>query len=204
MFRIVRRVAKDRDLDCGPRHPSQSQTSAREFDSYKRHVAVDPDSELIVSTTTAGNVGIARRSTRCWLRISRALRSRGVRASRRPSLSSRQPDQTSHQPRPMMSGCRSTVIPPTALSACCTRSSRPTLRSCARSSRRTRPPYATRRTRFRSTWTRAPSRALPDRPPSCGRSRMSTSPTSPRRVRDARSIKQPTGLGRAPPVISVT
>ena len=59
MFRIARRVAKDRiisTVDPDARHGHK--TSARGFDGYKGHVAVDPDSELIVATTvTAGNVG---------------------------------------------------------------------------------------------------------------------------------------------------
>jgi hypothetical protein len=59
IFRIARRVAKDRiisTVDPDARHGHK--TSARGFDGYKGHVAVDPDSELIVATTvTAGNVG---------------------------------------------------------------------------------------------------------------------------------------------------
>ena len=59
MFRIARRVAKDRvisTVDPDARHGHK--TSARGFDGYKGHVAVDPDSELITATTvTAGNVG---------------------------------------------------------------------------------------------------------------------------------------------------
>ena len=59
VFRIARRVAKDRvisTVDPDARHGHK--TSARGFDGYKGHVAVDPDSELIVATTvTAGNVG---------------------------------------------------------------------------------------------------------------------------------------------------
>jgi hypothetical protein len=54
-----RRVAKDRiisTVDPDARHGHK--TSARGFDGYKGHVAVDPDSELICATTvTAGNVG---------------------------------------------------------------------------------------------------------------------------------------------------
>jgi Transposase domain (DUF772)/Transposase DDE domain len=61
VFRIVRRVAKDRiisTVDPDARHGHK--TSARGFDGYKGHVAVDPDSELIVATTvTAGNAGDA-------------------------------------------------------------------------------------------------------------------------------------------------
>jgi len=59
VFRIARRVAKDRiisSVDPDARHGHK--TSARGFDGYKGHVAVDPDSELITATTvTAGNVG---------------------------------------------------------------------------------------------------------------------------------------------------
>jgi hypothetical protein len=61
IFRIARRVAKDRvisTVDPEARHGHK--TSARGFDGYKGHVAVDPDSELIVKTAvTAGNVGDA-------------------------------------------------------------------------------------------------------------------------------------------------
>jgi hypothetical protein len=59
VFRIARRVAKDRiisTVDPDARHGHK--TSARGFDGYKGHVAIDPDSELITSTAlTAGNVG---------------------------------------------------------------------------------------------------------------------------------------------------
>jgi len=59
VLRIARRVAKDRiisTVDPDARHGHK--TSARGFDGYKGHVAVDPDSELITATTvTAGNVG---------------------------------------------------------------------------------------------------------------------------------------------------
>ena len=61
IFRIARRVAKDRiisTVDPDARHGHK--TSARGFDGYKGHVAVDPDSELILATTvTAGNAGDA-------------------------------------------------------------------------------------------------------------------------------------------------
>jgi hypothetical protein len=60
-FRIARRVAKDRvisTVDAQARHGHK--TSARGFDGYKGHVAVDPDSEIITATTvTAGNAGDA-------------------------------------------------------------------------------------------------------------------------------------------------
>ncbi len=62
VFRIARRVAKDRvisTVDPDARHGHK--TSARGFDGYKGHVAVDPVSELITATTvTAGNLGDAQ------------------------------------------------------------------------------------------------------------------------------------------------
>jgi len=61
VFRIARRVAKNRiisTIDPDARHGHK--TSARGFDGYKGHVAVDPDSELIIATAlTAGNAGDA-------------------------------------------------------------------------------------------------------------------------------------------------
>jgi hypothetical protein len=60
-FRIARRVAKDRvisTVDPEARHGHK--TSARGFDGYKGHVAVDPDSEVITDTVvSAGNAGDA-------------------------------------------------------------------------------------------------------------------------------------------------
>jgi hypothetical protein len=60
-FRIARKVAKDRvisTVDPDARHGHK--TAARGFDGYKGHIAIDPDTELIVATAvTAGNVGDA-------------------------------------------------------------------------------------------------------------------------------------------------
>ena len=57
VFRIVRRVAKDRvisTVDPEARHGHK--TAARSFDGYKDHIAVDPDSEIVTATTvTPGN-----------------------------------------------------------------------------------------------------------------------------------------------------
>lgn len=57
VFRIARRVAKDRvisTVDPEARHGHK--TSARGFDGYKGHVAIDPDSEIVVATeVTPGN-----------------------------------------------------------------------------------------------------------------------------------------------------
>lgn len=65
VFRIARRVAKDRvisTVDPDARHGHK--TSARGFDGYKGHVAIDPDSEIITATTvTAGNTGDAEPAT---------------------------------------------------------------------------------------------------------------------------------------------
>jgi Transposase domain (DUF772). len=61
VFRIARKVAKDRvisTVDPEARHGHK--TSARGFDGYKGHTAIDPDSEIITSTTvTPGNAGDA-------------------------------------------------------------------------------------------------------------------------------------------------
>jgi hypothetical protein len=57
VFRIARRVAKDRvisTVDPEARHGHK--TAARGFDGYKGHIAIDPDSEIVVSTAvTPGN-----------------------------------------------------------------------------------------------------------------------------------------------------
>ncbi|WP_245552431.1 transposase [Nocardia aobensis] len=61
MFAIVRGTATDRvisTVDPETRHGRK--TSARGFDGYKGHIAVDPDSEIITATTvTPGNSGDA-------------------------------------------------------------------------------------------------------------------------------------------------
>ena len=61
VFRIARRVAKDRvisTVDPDTRHGHK--TSARGFDGYKGHAAVDPDSEIITTTTvTPGDASVA-------------------------------------------------------------------------------------------------------------------------------------------------
>jgi len=61
MFTIARRVTPDRVIsvvDPDARHGHK--TSARGFDGYKGHVAVDPDAEIITATAvTAGNSGDA-------------------------------------------------------------------------------------------------------------------------------------------------
>jgi hypothetical protein len=61
VFRIARRVAPDRvisTVDPAARHGHK--TSARGFDGYKGHIAIDPDSEIITATrATPGNSGDA-------------------------------------------------------------------------------------------------------------------------------------------------
>jgi Transposase DDE domain/Transposase domain (DUF772) len=61
LFRIARRVAPDRVISVvDPEARHGHKTSARGFDGYKGHVAIDPDSEIITATAvTAGNVGDA-------------------------------------------------------------------------------------------------------------------------------------------------
>ena len=60
-FRIARRVARDRvisTVDPEARHGHK--TSARGFDGYKGHIALDPDSEIMTATeVTAANAGDA-------------------------------------------------------------------------------------------------------------------------------------------------
>ena len=61
MFRIARRVAPDRVISTvDPQARHGHKTSARGFDGYKGHVAIDPDSEIITATgATPGNSGDA-------------------------------------------------------------------------------------------------------------------------------------------------
>ena len=61
VFRIARRVAPDRVISTvDPQARHGHKTSARGFDGYKGHVAVDPDSEIITATqATPGNSGDA-------------------------------------------------------------------------------------------------------------------------------------------------
>jgi len=61
VFRVARRVAADRvisTVDPDARHGHK--TAAHGFDGYKGHISVDPDSEIIASSTvSAGNVADA-------------------------------------------------------------------------------------------------------------------------------------------------
>ncbi len=62
LFRIARRVAKDRvisTVDEDARHGHK--TSSQSFDGYKGHIAIDPDSEII----TAASVGAANEGDGC-------------------------------------------------------------------------------------------------------------------------------------------
>lgn len=58
LFRIARRVAKDRIISVvDPEARHGHKTAARGFDGYKGHVSIDPDSELVTATAvTSGNV----------------------------------------------------------------------------------------------------------------------------------------------------
>jgi hypothetical protein len=61
LFRIARRVAPDRVLSTvDPQARHGHKTSARGFDGYKGHIAIDPDAEIITATgVTPGNSGDA-------------------------------------------------------------------------------------------------------------------------------------------------
>jgi len=61
VFRIVRRVAKDRVISTvDPQTRHGHKTAARGFDGYKGHIGIDPDSEIITATTVSpGNAGDA-------------------------------------------------------------------------------------------------------------------------------------------------
>lgn len=58
-FKIARRVAKDRVISTvDPQARHGHKTSARGFDGYKGHAAVDPESEIVTDTiVTPGNAG---------------------------------------------------------------------------------------------------------------------------------------------------
>lgn len=66
VFTIARRVAPDRvisTVDTQARHGRK--TSARGFDGYKGHLAIEPDAEIITATTvTPGNTGDAAAARR--------------------------------------------------------------------------------------------------------------------------------------------
>jgi hypothetical protein len=61
VFQVARRVAPDRVISTvDPQARHGHKTSARGFDGYKGHVAVDPDSEIVTATeVTPGNSGDA-------------------------------------------------------------------------------------------------------------------------------------------------
>jgi hypothetical protein len=61
VFRIARRVAPDRVISTvDPQARHGHKTSARGFDGYKGHIAIDPDAEIITATAvTPGNSGDA-------------------------------------------------------------------------------------------------------------------------------------------------
>jgi len=61
VFRIARRVATDRVISTvDPQARHGHKTSARGFDGYKGHLAIDPDTEIVTATeVTAANAGDA-------------------------------------------------------------------------------------------------------------------------------------------------
>ena len=166
MFRIARRVAKDRiisTVDPDARHGHK--TSARGFDGYKGHVAVDPDSELILATTvTAGNAGDA--GAACEL-----LADDLPVAEPAEQPGDADPEQPGEGDPPSGSRCEPDEEPLSVYGDSAygsgelwTRSRTPTRRSIARSSHRSLPAAGSQRTRSRSTSTRARSPAPPGTP----------------------------------------
>ncbi len=61
VFRIARRVAKDRVISTVDRQARRGhKTAACGFDGYKGHLAADPDSEIITDTeVSAGVTGVS-------------------------------------------------------------------------------------------------------------------------------------------------
>jgi hypothetical protein len=90
VFRIVRRVAKDRIISTvDPDTRQGHKTQARSFDGYKGHVAIEPDSELVTGRRSRpAIVATGRQWPSCW-RTSWLLWSRP--ALRPLAASSRQP-----------------------------------------------------------------------------------------------------------------
>ena len=82
-FVIAQRVSKDRvisTVDPEARHGHK--TAARGFDGYKGHLAVDPDSEIVVATqVTAGNVGDAAAATPMLTEVLEHAKSLGEKAA---------------------------------------------------------------------------------------------------------------------------
>ena len=91
VFRIARRVAPDRVISTvDPQARHGHKTSARGFDGYKGHVAVDPDAEIITATAvTPGNSGDAEAAAGLLADLlpggQDSCRRRGRRARPRPA-----------------------------------------------------------------------------------------------------------------------
>jgi len=168
IFRVARRVAKDRvisTVDLDARHGHK--TSARGFDGYKGHIAIDPDSEVVTATAvTAGNTGDAEAAggllagdlpTDDEAADSAAGDARTTAAE--PSCSAATPKPTARpsQTAAEMMRWRCMAMPPTAPGSCWPSWRRPAPRSRPRCSRRTRRPAGSPRTASPSTW--APARS---------------------------------------------
>ena len=169
VFRIARRVAEDRVISTvDPQARHGHKTSARGFDGYKGHLAIDPDSEIITATkVTAANAGDAEPAP-------------GLLADNLPDDLSEDTnadagagDGGDDDPNPGTGGGadapraptaariarRSTATPPTARASCWPGWRPRARRSLRRCSRRPRRAGGSPRTASPSTWTRAPSPA---------------------------------------------
>ena len=187
VFRIARRVAKDRVISTvDPQARHGHKTSARGFDGYKGHVAVDPDSEIITDTEVSpGNVGDAAVAEDLIDDLideaadqasdGAADGAAGARPDRQPAAARTPAARTLRT-----GGRRSTATLPTAAGSSSTGWPMPASTRGARPSRRTRPAGCSPRTASTSTSTRTPSPAQPGTPRPSARTPTATeSPTSP-------------------------
>ena len=130
VFRIARRVAPDRvisTVDPDARHGHK--TSARGFDGYKGHIAVDPDSEIITATAvTPGNSGDAEAAEDLLADLLPGDPDGGRGRGRRPGRGARR----------ARASPRSTAMPPTAPVSCWNAWKTPASTPASRCSRRPR------------------------------------------------------------------
>ena len=163
VFRIARRVAADRvisTVDPDARHGHK--TSARGFDGFKGHIAIDPDAEIVTATeVSAANAGDAEPAADLLADdlpgVSDA--DAGAAPARMAPTSSPAVRRHPRAPSAARMARRSTAMRPTARASCWPGwkpRARGSLRRCSR-----RPPRVggSPRTASSSTWTRARSAA---------------------------------------------
>jgi hypothetical protein len=199
-FRIARKVAKDRvisTVDPDARHGHK--TSARGFDGYKGHVAIDPDTEIITATAaTAGNTGDAEAASTllaedCPHPPATATRPRqpsrtattttaATATATAPTASmARAAARSARTPgarpvRATVGRWGSPAMPPTARESCWPGWRTPARTSRPRCSRRTRRAAGSPKTGSASTWPRARSPAPAGSPCASARPRPAAEP----------------------------